>query len=360
MELGFIAQAGFGGIDVAAATSTLPNFGIYIGGAQVQALTTTGGGSLYLGTATVGANTYVLQSDATNLFINSPASGGSIEFSYGNGNSSLVLGLNLLKMNSITSFGFTGGSGSATGALDTLLSRAAAANVQFGAANVNGAPVAQTISFQGALAGSATNQASANTTIVGSLGTGTGTNGDFIFQCGVKTSTGTAQATATTCFTLKGETLNAVFAGQLVAANMTQSSAAQSGTVCWAVAGLTYDATLGCLTSTMEAKDGWHAFTPREALTIVTRLEAGSFTYKRDLGLPDGPQVGLNAQQVASIDDRLVGYGPDGKLRGVRYQQTSALYGPAIRALDDDVQQLRADNDNLRAELDQLRRSIGK
>jgi hypothetical protein len=90
---------------------------------------------------------------------------------------------------------------------NAILTGPGAANLQFGAANVNGAPVAQKLSFQGALAGSATNQASANTTIVGSLGTGTGTNGDFIFQVGVKTSTGTNQATATTAVTIKGETL---------------------------------------------------------------------------------------------------------------------------------------------------------
>lgn len=83
-------------------------------------------------------------------------------------------------------------------------------SLQFGLPNVNGAPTAQTLTFQGALAGSATNQASTNTTIIGSLGTGTGTNGDLIFQIGVKGSTGTAQATATTALTIKGET------GQLI------------------------------------------------------------------------------------------------------------------------------------------------
>jgi hypothetical protein len=87
-----------------------------------------------------------------------------------------------------------------------IITSPAVATIQFGAANVNGAPVAQTLSFQGALAGSATNQASANTTIIGSLGTGTGTNGDTIFQTGKKTTTGSVQATATTALTIKGET----------------------------------------------------------------------------------------------------------------------------------------------------------
>ncbi len=98
---------------------------------------------------------------------------------------------------------------------NAILTAPSAAKIQHGAANVNGAPVAQTISFQGALAGSATNQASVNTTTIGSLGTGTGTNGDFIFQVGVKTTTGTVQATPTTALTIKGETLNVQLATNL-------------------------------------------------------------------------------------------------------------------------------------------------
>lgn len=93
------------------------------------------------------------------------------------------------------------------GAGPAIVTSLVAATWQFGAADVNGAPVAQILKFQSALAGSATNTGSANTTIVGSLGTGTGTNGNFIIQCGVKTTTGTVQATATPCLTLAGETL---------------------------------------------------------------------------------------------------------------------------------------------------------
>lgn len=132
-------------------------------------------------------------------------------------------------------------------------------------------------------------------------------------------------------------------AGSLIFTALTQTSAAQSGTVCYAsgTGVVTYDATLGCLTSTMDAKDNWHPFTPHEALALVTRMEAGAYTYKPNMGLPDGPQVGLSAQQIALIDDRLVGYDNNGKLRGVRYQQASALYGPAIRAVNDDLAALR-------------------
>lgn len=136
---------------------------------------------------------------------------------------------------------------------------------------------------------------------------------------------------------------SATLSGQLVVTAMTQTAAAQSGTVCYnsGTGAVTYDATVGCLTSTMNAKNNWQAFSTQQALDIVTRLEAGTFTYKPNLGLPDGPQIGLNAQQVALVDDRLVGYAPDGTLRGVRYQQASALYGLAIRALLNDLVSLR-------------------
>jgi hypothetical protein len=87
-----------------------------------------------------------------------------------------------------------------------ILTSSAAGTINLGAADVNGSPVAQIVKAQSALAGSATNTASPNTTIIGALATGTGTDGDIIFQTGVKTTTGTAQATATTALTVKGET----------------------------------------------------------------------------------------------------------------------------------------------------------
>lgn len=51
--------------------------------------------------------------------------------------------------------------------------------------------------------------------ISGALSTGTGTNPDLIFQTGVKTTTGSSQATATTGLTLKGETQALLATGSL-------------------------------------------------------------------------------------------------------------------------------------------------
>lgn len=184
---------------------------------------------------------------------------------------------------------------------DAILTRQGLANVQFGAANVNGAPVAQTVSFQSALAGSATNQASANTTLIGSLGTGTGTNGNTIFQVGVKTTTGTAQATATTALTLTGETLVANFAGSITAV---LANTATTSAVCYntGTGVLTYDGTVG--TCTVSGRQFKNILSSMDSVSLAS-LHPTVYRYKPESGFDDGRvHVGLLAQDVAKMDDR--------------------------------------------------------
>lgn len=85
-----------------------------------------------------------------------------------------------------------------------ILTSPAAGAIKFGAADV-AAPVAQTISTQSVVAGT-TNTAGVNTTVVGSLSTGSGVSGDILFQTGGTGAGTTAQNTATTALTLKGAT----------------------------------------------------------------------------------------------------------------------------------------------------------
>ena len=75
---------------------------------------------------------------------------------------------------------FTFGSGAAANTADTIITRKAAANLRFGAADA-AAPVAQTLSVQSVVAGTS-NTAGANFTITGSQGTGTGVGGNIIFR----------------------------------------------------------------------------------------------------------------------------------------------------------------------------------
>ena len=44
-----------------------------------------------------------------------------------------------------------------------------------------------------------------------------------------------------------------------------------------------------------------------------------------------GPQVGLVAEDVEKVDPRLVGYGGDGKIEGVRYMQMTAVLVKALQ-----------------------------
>ncbi|TXH52210.1 MAG: hypothetical protein E6Q97_16555, partial [Desulfurellales bacterium] len=81
--------------------------------------------------------------------------------------------------------------GNSLGWSDLFLRRAAAANIQFGAADA-AAPVAQTISVQNVVAGT-TDTAGVNTTWNASRGTGTGTGGSHIFQTAAPGSTGSTQ-----------------------------------------------------------------------------------------------------------------------------------------------------------------------
>lgn len=235
-----------------------------------------------------------------------------------------------------------------SGTANSFLSSPSAAVWQLGAADA-ASPVAQTLKFQDVVAGT-NNVAGANATIQASAGTGTGAGGSIIFQVAAAGSTGTAKNAQATALTIDSTKL-ATFAGQINVAAMTQTSAAQSGTVCYnsGTGAITYDATVGCLASTMRVKTNWRDIEPTVALAEVISMRPGSFNYVGGLGLPEGEQVGLAAEQMAKVDDRLVAYDNEGRLRGVRYQQASALYAAAIRAL-------KADNDNL---LDRVRKLEG-
>jgi hypothetical protein len=85
--------------------------------------------------------------------------------------------------------------------------------VTFGAADA-ASPVAQTLSVQSVVAGTS-NTSGVNTTIIGSLSTGSGTSGDIILQTGGTGAGATAQNAATTALTVKGATQQCVFAGTI-------------------------------------------------------------------------------------------------------------------------------------------------
>lgn len=146
----------------------------------------------------------------------------------------------------------------------------------------------------------------------------------------------------------------ATFTGQVAITNMTQTSAAQSGTVCWASGGLTYDATLGCLASLPELKDLHGQISV--SLASIGAIKPYWFSWKPSTpewkGGDHAVQPGFNAREIAAIPgigDRLTAKGPDGKLRGVRYAEMTAYLQAEIIAL-------KAANDNLSARLAKVER----
>jgi len=104
----------------------------------------------------------------------------------------------------------TGGGGNPT--LDTILTRKAAANLRFGAADA-ASPVAQTLSVQSVVAGTS-NTAGATFTITGSQGTGSGAGGSIIFQVAPAGGSGTAQNALAAAMTIASDK-SVTFAGAL-------------------------------------------------------------------------------------------------------------------------------------------------
>lgn len=85
----------------------------------------------------------------------------------------------------------------------TALSSSASNTFNLGGTQAAGAASAQIIAL---VTAGATNNTAGNFTLRAGLSTGTATNPDVIFQTGVKTSSGSTVATATTALTIKGET----------------------------------------------------------------------------------------------------------------------------------------------------------
>lgn len=103
-----------------------------------------------------------------------------------------------------------------------------------GAAAVDTAPVAQTLSVQNTLAGGTSNVAGANFTIAGSQGKGTGVGGSLIFQTAPAGSTGTTVNALATVLTLN-TTAVVVASGK----NFQLGNSATTGLIAGALAALT-------------------------------------------------------------------------------------------------------------------------
>lgn len=207
--------------------------------------------------------------------------------------------------------------------------------VTFGAADAL-APVAQTHRVQSAAAGN-NNVAGVNNTFVGSLSTGSGVSGDTIFQTGGTGAAATVQNAAVTALTIKGATQQVNFAGQINVAAMTQTSVAQSGTVCYnsGTGAINYDATLGCLTSDERLKDISGPITG--ALDLVMREKPIVYSWKPEApkaAIDPGQHLGLGAFATAYVDERLIARDPEGNPRAWREDAEIADLVAAIQEMN--------------------------
>lgn len=150
-----------------------------------------------LGGATGSASTPAIRIGATNtgIFASSIsiidiASSGATVARFSSGGMFFPGSTQTIAVSSGGAYTWSSGTAGASGP-DTFLTRPSAATIQAGAADVDTAPVAQTLRTQGALAGGTSNVAGANWTFIASLGKGTGAGGSFIFQTAPAGSTGT-------------------------------------------------------------------------------------------------------------------------------------------------------------------------
>jgi len=129
------------------------------------------------------------------------------------------------------------------------------------------------------------------------------------------------------------------FLQQMAAPSLTQTSVAQTGTLCWqtGTGQFTVDTTVACLASLEELKNIRGPITG--ALGEVMALRPFWFTWKDS---PDkAEQPGLGAHATAAVDPRLAGYDSEGNLHGVRYQELTAVLVAAIQEQQKQIDALK-------------------
>lgn len=130
--------------------------------------------------------------------------------------------------------------------------------------------------------------------------------------------------------------------GTLLLPGLASSSAATTGTLCWTTStgNVNVDTTVACLASTRKVKQ---EIVPLDiGLAEVMRMQPVSYELKPEFN-PEhlGRQVGLIAEEVAQIDNRLVAVDDKGDPRGVRYMQMTAVLIKAIQQQQRQIEKLK-------------------
>lgn len=224
-----------------------------------------------------------------------------------------------------------------------VLTSSAAGAVNLGAADAAVA-VAQTLRVQSVVAGTAATNG-ANWTLIGSLPTGTGTSGDIIVQTGVKTGSGTTQGTPTTAITIKGETQEVRLPQITSDAALTDTTVCQDTTNHGLKSG---SGALGVCLGTSGRQFKTNLVPMQAGLAEVMKINLWNYRYKPGFG-DNGArmQYGPTAQDVEAVLPDLAGHDLNGNT--INYDW-GAFIPIALKA----IQQLKADNDDLRRDIRKL------
>lgn len=140
--------------------------------------------------------------------------------------------------------------------------------------------------------------------------------------------------------------------GAVTLPGLASSSAATTGTLCWTTGtgNVNVDTTLACLASTIKVKQDIKPL--NIGLNELMKMRPVSYDLKPEFN-PEhlGRQVGLIAEEVAKIDDRLIAKDDKGDPRGVRYMQMTAVIIKAMQEQQAMIKVLRHDLKILRVRL---------
>lgn len=110
----------------------------------------------------------------------------------------------------------------------------------------------------------------------------------------------------------------------------------------------------GCAASSARFKESIASLNRQKALDDVLKFEPVSYFYKPEFNMGSDKHVGFTAEQIGSVDPQWITYEDDGVTpHAVKYNEMAPLLAAAI-------QQLKADNDNLRAELSEIKSQMAR
>lgn len=128
------------------------------------------------------------------------------------------------------------------------------------------------------------------------------------------------------------------------------STGAGNGALCMTAAGLvSYDTGANCIVSSERFKNTINPFS--DGLAEVLALKPVSFYYDNGVGNTSQQQLGLIAEQVATVDTRLVSYDSQGRPQGLQLTDFYALFTDSIQKMWGVLQTLVADMSGLNAKL---------